>query len=143
MTQAQQDQPHGTDLADRYGTSRRAPRAVVVALVCLLVAAAAGWLMWVSVFHSRPEVTSQMIGFEVRSQHATRASYTVVRRDRDVRASCLLRALAADHAVVGELVVDIDSGPTDARLRSTVRTERRATTVDLVGCTTGDQTRRR
>ena len=44
-------------------------------------------------------------------------------------ASCLLRAFAADHAVVGELTVPVGAGdqPT-APVTSTVRTERGATT---------------
>jgi hypothetical protein len=42
--------------------------------------------------------------------------------------------VAADHAVVGELTVRVPPGSGTARLRATVRTERRATSVDLVGC---------
>lgn len=131
------------DLAERYGAPSRARRPLVIAGTVVLVVAGLGWLVWVVGYHGRPQVTSQMVGFDVRGQHAAVATYTVVRRDRDVQASCLLRALADDHAVVGELTVPVTSGPTDARLTTTVRTERRATSVDLVGCSAGDQTRRR
>jgi hypothetical protein len=95
------------------------------------------------IFHGRPEVTSQLVGYDVQGEHAATATYTVVRRDSGVRASCLLRALAEDHAVVGELTVPVTSGPTTVRMRSTVRTERRAGSVELVGCNTPDRPARR
>jgi hypothetical protein len=111
----------------------------VVAVVATVAVAGLAWLAWVVVVHGRPEVTSQMIGFDVRGQHAVSATFTVTRRDTAVRASCLLRAFADDHAVVGELSVPVVSGATDTRLSRTVRTERAATTVDLVGCTATGQ----
>jgi hypothetical protein len=132
-----------TDLAERYGAPSRARRPVIVTLAVVVAAAALGWLAWTAFFHSRPEVTSQLVGFEVRGQHAAGATFTVVRRDPDVRASCLLRASAADHATVGELTVRVTSGEAEQRLTKTMRTERRATAVDLVGCTAPGQPRRR
>jgi hypothetical protein len=130
-------------LAERYGAPSRARRPLVVGLVAVLVVASAAWLAWVMVFHGRPEVTSQLVGYDVQGEHAATATYTVVRRDSGVRASCLLRALAEDHAVVGELTVPVTSGPTTVRMRSTVRTERRAGSVELVGCNTPDRPARR
>jgi hypothetical protein len=79
----------------------------------------------------------------VQGEHAVTATYTVVRRDTGVRATCLLQALAEDHSVVGELTVPVTSGPAERQLRSTVRTERRAGSVALVGCSTSDQRARR
>ncbi len=131
------------DLAERYGTPSRARRPLVVAVVAVLVVVALAWLAWVAVFHGRPAVTSQMVGFQVRGQHAAVATFEVARRDTGVSASCLLRASADDHAVVGELTVPVSSGPAQRQLTSTVRTERRATTVELVGCTAADQARPR
>jgi hypothetical protein len=97
------------------------------------------WVLWVVLFHSRPQVTSEMVGFHVQGQHAVNVHYAVVRRTAAVRASCLLRAYADDHTVVGELVVPVGTGTTTRTLASTMRTERRATTVDLVGCTAPGQ----
>jgi Domain of unknown function (DUF4307) len=102
-----------------------------------------GWLAWTVFFHSRPEVTSQLVGFKVQGQHTASATFTVVRRESDVRASCLLRASAADHATVGELTVPVVSGETEQQVTKTMRTERRATAVALVGCTAPGQPRRR
>ena len=95
------------DLAERYGVPSRGRRPLVVVLIAVLVAAAAAWLAWVLVFQTRPQV----------------------------RASCLVRAQAADHAVVGELTVPVTSGPATRRVTATLRTERRATGADVVGCT--------
>ena len=57
----------------------------------------------------------------------------------DVVASCTLRAFADDHTTVGELAFE----PVDGRNEVTVRTERRATSVTLLGCTAPGQPRPR
>jgi hypothetical protein len=91
-----------------------------------------------------PEVTSDIVSFEVLDDHSAAATFTVTRRTADVEASCLLRAQASDHSTVGELNVKV--GPGGARtqtLTETVRTEREATTVDVVGCLAEGQNRRR
>jgi len=128
--------PH---LAERYGAPSRSGRSLVVVVVALLALAGAAWMAWVVVFHSRPEVSSQLVAYDVQGQHAATATWTVVRSGPDVEASCLLRALSDDHSVVGERTVAVDSGPTRARITTTVRTERRAGSVQLVGCTTKDR----
>jgi hypothetical protein len=127
------------DLATRYGTPARTRRPLVVALAVVLLVVGVGWVGWVVLFHSRPEVTSQMVSYDIRGEHSAAATWTVVRRDADVRASCLLQALASDHSVVGQLTVPVTSGPTTAQLTSTLRTERRAGTVQLLGCSTPDR----
>ena len=63
----------------------------------------------------------------------------------DVQARCTLRAFAGDHAGAGgagELSFEPDpaAGP---RYEVQVRTERRATALDPIGCTTADQPRPR
>ncbi len=131
------------DLADRYGRPSRARRPVLLLVIGVLVLAAAAWLVWVTTFHSRPAVTSELVGYDVRGQHAVVASYQVVRHDADVRATCLLRAVASDHAVVGERSVLVAGRTADERVTTTVRTEREATSVDLVGCTASGQSRQR
>ena len=131
------------DLSQRYGAPSRRRRPAVVAGVALLALGALAWVAWVALFHGRPEVSSTLVGFDAAEQHAATARFTVVRRDRDVRASCLLRAIAADHSVVGELTVPVTSGPEERTLSTTVRTERRATSVELVGCTAPGQKQRR
>jgi len=128
-----------TDLAERYGAPPRGRRPLLLALVAVLVVAAAAWLVWVIAFHGRPEVTSQMVGFTA-TEHRANAQFTVVRRSADVSASCLLRAYASDHSIVGELAVPVGADrPSTSTVRSSLRTERLATAVDLVGCTAPGQ----
>ncbi|MEO5708192.1 MAG: DUF4307 domain-containing protein [Nocardioidaceae bacterium] len=126
-------------LAQRYGTPSRHHRPLVITGVAALALVGLAWLLWVVLFHGRPQVTSEMVGFDIDGQHAAVARFTVVRRDATVPASCLLRAYADDHSVVGELTVPVDSTVKAVNLSSTVRTERRATTVALVGCTAPGQ----
>jgi hypothetical protein len=133
-----------TDLAERYGSPSATSRKVVVAVVVVLAGAALSWLGWVMLSHGRPLVQSDLVGFEPVDEHGVSATFTVVRRDEDVAASCLLRAVAADHAIVGELDVAVGpGGETTQTLERTVRTERAATSVDVVGCTAEGQSRRR
>jgi glucose dehydrogenase len=132
-----------TDLAERYGAPPRAGRPLLLALVAVLVIAAAAWLVWAIGFHGRPEVSSQMVGFTTGEHRAT-AEFTVVRRNADVPASCLLQAYASDHSVVGELTVPVGRDrPGTSTVHASMRTERRATSVDLVGCTAAGQDRPR
>ena len=60
--------------------------------------------------------------------------------DDDVVATCTLRAYAEDHTVVGELSFTPEAA---GRSEQTVRTERRATSVELIGCTAPGQNRPR
>ncbi|GAB2746111.1 DUF4307 domain-containing protein [Nocardioides pakistanensis] len=133
-----------TDLATRYGTPSTARRRSTVAVAAVLAAAFLGWVVWAAVGHSDPDVTSELVSFEVLDEHTVTATFTVARRTTDVSASCLLRAQAPDHSTVGELNVDVGPGGERVQqLTERVRTEREATTVDLIGCRTGEQSRRR
>jgi hypothetical protein len=71
------------------------------------------------------------------------ASITVERENQFTEASCRLRAIAADHTVVGEVVVPVTDGPEEQTFEVEIRTERRATTVERIGCTAPGQPRPR
>lgn len=126
------------DLSDRYGTRRGGQRIVLVTVTVAIGVVALGWLAWTAWFHSTPQVTSEMQTFSVVDQHQA-TTVVAVRLDPDVEANCKVRALAADHVVVGEK----NFTPTDGRNEVTIRTAREATSVDLVGCTAPDQSRPR
>lgn len=133
-----------TDLSERYGSPSGTRTKAVVAVVVALVGAALSWLTWVILEHGRPEAQSSMVSFTADGEHAAVARFTVVRRSADIEADCLLRAVAADHTIVGELDVTVGPGePTTETLERTIRTERRATSVDLLGCSTAGQSQRR
>jgi hypothetical protein len=129
-----------TDLDQRYRRTSTARRATVIGVGVLLVASLLAWVVWATAFRTSPVVQSQLVSYDVRDAHAVTATFSVVRQDQSVRASCVLQAVASDHAVVGQLAVPVGTGQgASSTVRRTVRTERRATTVNLVGCTAPGQ----
>ncbi len=127
-----------TDLAERYGAPSPVRRRIVVAVTVLAVAALAGWLVWTTLFHATPAVGSEMVGYDIVDENRATAVVSVS-LEEGVVASCTLRALADDHSTVGELAFE----PVDGRNDVTIRTERLATTVTLLGCTAPGQPRPR
>jgi hypothetical protein len=132
-----------TDLANRYGAPNAAGRRVLVGVIAVVAAAALAWLAWAVVYQSTPKVRSDLAKFEVVDDHTATGLLTVVRRETDTRATCFLRAIAEDHSVVGELDVTVSSGAKTQEVPVTVRTERRATTLEGLGCTAPGQKQRR
>lgn len=128
-----------TDLADRYGAPSPRRRQALIGVSVVLAASFLGWLGWTIWDQSTPDVRSDIVGYRVLDEHHAAATVEVRLRDDDVDASCTLRAFAEDHSVVGELVFT----PRDGRNEEDVRTERRATSVELLGCTTAEQKRPR
>ena len=133
------------ELADRYGAPRPHHRQALVAGSALVAVLFLGWLAWAAWSHATPDVTSQLVGFEVVDDHQTVARLSVNLAGPQVEASCRLRAIAEDHTVVGERVIVVSGVRTDGSATLTVdlRTERRATSVESVGCTTDEQPRPR
>ncbi|WP_028644949.1 DUF4307 domain-containing protein [Nocardioides sp. URHA0020] len=128
-----------TDLADRYGAPAPWRRRAVIAVSVVVVAAFLGWLGWTIWDQSTPQVRSDLVGYDVVDEHESTATVDVRLADSGVVASCTLRAFAEDHTVVGELVFV----PRDGESDQSVRTERRATSVELLGCTAPGQNRPR
>ena len=128
-----------TDLADRYGSPSAWRRPVTIALAVALAAVGLTWLGWVAWVHGTPEVRSEIVSFDVTSDHEVTARLDVRLSDDDVTATCRLRALAEDKTAVGELAFT----PVDGDNEVVIRTERRATSVDKLGCTTAGQSRPR
>jgi Domain of unknown function (DUF4307) len=128
-----------TDLSDRYGAPAPWRRAVLLGLSVAVAGAFLGWLGWTIWAQSTPKVESELVTWDVDDEHQASAVVSIQLGD-DVEATCLLRAYAEDHSVVGELsFTPEDSGLTE----QTVRTERRATSVELIGCTADGQSRPR
>ncbi len=128
-----------TDLADRYGRPAPWRRTAVLTASGLVGALALSWLAWTTLFHSTPDVSSEIVGWEVVDDHSVTARIDVVIRGGDVRATCRVQAIAADHVVVGAVTFV----PREGRNAVDVRTERRATSIENVGCTTEGQERPR
>lgn len=125
----------GQTPAGRYPERNRpARRRGVIWATGLIGVIALGWLGWVIVDQSTPEVTSAMKSWQIRDDHNVDVAFTVRLRDEKVAATCLVRAFAGDHSTVGETNVRVPTGLTHQRVKGVVRTERRATSIELVGC---------
>ena len=138
MTDAPTD-PSADPSADRYGRPPAWRRTAVIVASGLVGVLALSWLAWTTFFHATPEVTSELVGWEVVDDHAVSARIDVVIRGDDIRATCRVQAFAEDHTVVGE----VSFTPEQGRNQVDVRTERRATSVESIGCTTPSQPRPR
>lgn len=127
-----------TDLSQRYGSPSRVQRWVVISIGVIATVVGLAWLLWAAAFYSDPPVKSTLVGFDVVSDHETEATVQV-KLGEDVEATCRLRALAEDKTAVGELAFTPVAGDNDV----VIRTERRATSVEKLGCTAPGQKRPR
>jgi hypothetical protein len=132
-----------SDLNARYGRGGRSRRPLLIGAVGVVALAGLTWLIWVAWVQSNPPVTSQLQGFEIVSATSAKATLKVD-RGKSVEANCRLQAKAADFSIVGEVTVTVQAdAPRHQALPVTLTTQRSATSVVLVGCTTADQHRPR
>lgn len=120
-------------LAERYGRSRRGGRVLVAVVVGLIVLAGLVWVGWAAWFHSNPDIRAEVASFDVVDAHEVRAKVEVRLGGDDVTGTCLVRATALDHTIVGERNVQVAELGEGTSWVS-VRTERRATSVTLERC---------
>lgn len=130
------------DLAERYGVPSAGRRRLLVIATAVLAVVFLGWLAWSIAGHTNTQVTSELEGFSVIDDSTVSVVLVVSLHDDQVEASCRLRAISEDHATVGELAFTPDP---DAGRRQVVeiRTERRATAVESLGCTADGQNKPR
>jgi hypothetical protein len=134
--------PAATDLDARYGRTPRARRPLLlIAVISVIAVAALVWLVRVAVVQSTPPVSSRLLAFTIPSDTSATATIQVEKR-KDVEASCRLQAKAADFSIVGELTLTVPAdSPRQQTLPATLTTQRAATSVVLIGCTTADTAR--
>jgi hypothetical protein len=128
-------------LEERYGTPSRGSRVALIVACVVVGVVFLGWLGWTVLVHGDPDVTSELVTFDVVDDHTATARVAVRLGGDDVVATCELRATAEDHTTVGELSFEVtaDDLADGEIVEQEIRTERRATTVDAIGCTTADQ----
>jgi hypothetical protein len=107
--------------------------------VVAVVTAFAAWLLWAMLFHANPPVSSEEIGHQVVDDHTATIKVNIKYGDGPVEATCVARAISHDKAVVGEQ--SFSPGRRNGTYEVTVRTDRRATTVEWIGCKAADQPR--
>lgn len=130
-----------TDLAARYGRPAPWRRRVLLGSAAVVVLAFGGWLGWATLAQADPDVASGDLTFTIVDDGTALARFTVEAK-AGVDATCTVRAYAEDHTLVGSASFRPDPGPGGV-VEQRVRTERRATTVELVGCTAPGQGRPR
>ena len=130
-------------MAGRYGGQTPRRRRAVILVSGVVGVLALAWLAWAGWSQSTPDVESNLQSFEVVDSHSVEATVVVDIRSEDVTANCLVRAVGTDHSVVGERNFEVTGDSGASRHDVTLRTERRATSVELIGCTSPDQSRPR
>ncbi|WP_344006483.1 DUF4307 domain-containing protein [Nocardioides lentus] len=133
-----------TRLQERYGAPRLSARRVGVSALVAVGVVAAVWLAWVTLAYSAPDVRSKLVGWDIADDRTATAVLNVS-IDPGVVATCRVRAVSEDHSVVGEVGFELDGDDFDGtgRIEQVVRTERRATALESLGCTTPGQPRPR
>jgi hypothetical protein len=126
-------------LSDRYAAPPAWRRPVTIMVVAVVAAVALAWVAWAAFVESNPKVESQLNGFDVTDDHSVTVRVDVRIASGTTGATCTVEALASDHAIVGELHFRPSSGMNEVR----VRTERRASAVDVPGCIAAGQDRPR
>lgn len=129
-------------LAQRYGAPSPRRRIGILVLAGVVAVGFLGWLVWAMAFHSNPEIASEEIGHEVVDDHTATIEVRIEIDDDIEDPECALRAISHDKAVVGETTFspDPDEGPV---YEVEIRTDRRATTVEWLGCKAPGQPRYR
>ncbi|GAB7005217.1 hypothetical protein JCM18899A_26900 [Nocardioides sp. AN3] len=122
-------------IAERYAAHSSVWPKVFLAVGVLVPFLLAIWLAWAVYVHSTPQVTSDLSTWKVVDDHTVDARLEVDLRSGAKSPRCLLRAYAEDHTIVG----DKSFVPSNGRNDVSIRTERLATSVEKIGCTTADQ----
>jgi hypothetical protein len=117
-------------LIERYAAPPAWRRLVTIAAVVVVAAAGLAWVAWATFVQATPEVSSQLIGWQVVDAHSATARVEVNISGGARHPACTVQAFASDHTIVGQLQFT----PADGTNRVTVRTSRSATSVDVPGC---------
>lgn len=125
-----------------FGVTVAVGTALTIALATVVVTIGLVALGWITIFHSNPEIASEEIGHEVVDDHTATIEVRIEIDDDIEDPECALRAISHDKAVVGETTFspDPDEGPV---YEVEIRTDRRATTVEWLGCKAPGQPRYR
>lgn len=104
-------------------------------LATVLGTALIGWLIWVGMDESRPDVAAQVHGFSVVDENRIEVTLMVDRKDPQQHALCTIVAQSEDFERVGELLATIPTGESrTTKSTYTVRTINRATTAIVQNC---------
>jgi Domain of unknown function (DUF4307) len=123
-------------LAQRYGTDRPRRRWLGLALGGLVAGVLLAWAVWAGTAQDDAPIEAQVTAYDVIGTHEVRVKVEAHFTDPGADGgTCLVRATAEDHTVVGELNLTADDLRAARDSWIPIRTERRATTASLVRCT--------
>lgn len=123
-----------TYLDDRYGRHKSPYAGVLKVGLALVMAAAVAWLLYAA-WASTPPLDAGITSYNVVSDHELHIKVSY-RADAGVDGRCQFRATSADHNVVGERSISLQELREAGGDWLVIRTERRATMVELLGCST-------
>ena len=121
-------------LPRRYGGTPPRRRTPVV-LGTLFALALLAWAVWAMSATDGNGLDASVSSYRVVSSHEVQVRISAHFGDDRSDGSCLVRATASDHTVVGELNLTTDELRRAQGSWIQVRTERRATTAEVVRCT--------
>ena len=120
-------------LPPRYG-GRPRRRVVPIVLGTLFALALLAWAIWAGLASGDQGIDASVTSYRVVDSHQVQVKISAHFKDADTEGTCLVRATAADHTIVGELNITADELRANRGSWIPIRTERRATTAELVRC---------
>lgn len=121
-------------MQERYGAARPQRRVILRVATIVLAAVFLGWLGWVAWFHSDPAIEAEVQAYDVIDEHRVQVRLVSRFRDDSVDGSCLIRATARDHTIVGERNVTVAEIRAAAGDWISITTLNRADSVMKVRC---------
>jgi hypothetical protein len=116
---------------ERYGVTK-ATRWPVIALIVGILGI--GWLMWSALYHSNPELRSQLVSFTITDDRAASVRYFIERQDSNQVVVCTLIARDFDKNIVGQIDQEIPAGKSKVELVTDVPTRSEAVNADVSSC---------
>jgi hypothetical protein len=92
------------------------------------------WAIWAGQASDDRTIDATVTSYRVVDSHQVQVRISAHFEDASTKGTCLVRATAADHTIVGELNITADELRAARDSWIPIRTERRATTAELVRC---------
>jgi hypothetical protein len=124
-----------TTVSERYGRPPAWRRPLVITGSVVLAVVFLTWLAWAAFVEATPTVASSLVRWDIVDAHTATAQVEV---DLDAKTQdpvCTLQAFAVDHTIVG----DKQFTPVPGSNQVSVKTDREATSLTLIGCTAKGQ----
>lgn len=119
------------DYNDRYGIRTGKPwlpYAISFGLIGM------GWLLWSALYHSEPEIKSDLISFTNEDRRNIEIRYVVIRKDPSLSGTCILAARDIDKVIVGQLADFIPPGESMVERTVTIPSRGDAVNAKIENC---------